>query len=139
MIMLPLFQQYGMNTDSSGQYSAMYKPFHLIGLELTYQFICCTVWSATGNTAFTGDVVAVAKRDLHAGEVLDGEGGYTVWGKLYPAAKSVAENALPIGLAHQVKITSDIRAGHVICWSDVAITRIIRLSRCALPKKKLAQ
>ena len=67
--------------------------------------------------------MAVAKRDIRAGEVLDGEGGYTVCGKLYPAAKSVAENALPIGLAHQVKLTSDIRAGHTICWSDVAIDK----------------
>ena len=119
------FQQYGMNTDSSGQYSAMYKPFHLIGLELNISVLSAALWGQpTGTTQqFTGDVVAVAKRDIRAGEVLDGEGGYTVWGKLYPAAKSVAENALPIGLAHQVKLTSDIRAGHTICWSDVAIDK----------------
>ena len=49
-----------------------------------------------------GIVAAVAKRNLRAGEMLDGEGGYTVWGRLMPAAKSLATGALPIGLAHRV-------------------------------------
>ena len=61
-----------------------------------------------------GDVVAVAKRDLNAGEILDGEGGYTVWGKLLPAERSLAEGALPIGLAHHVRLTHDIAAGGIV-------------------------
>jgi predicted homoserine dehydrogenase-like protein len=70
---------------------------------------------------FRGDVVAVAKRALSAGETLDGEGGYTVWGKLVPAERSVSEQALPIGLAHNVKLLPDIPAGRIITWPDVAI------------------
>jgi predicted homoserine dehydrogenase-like protein len=68
---------------------------------------------------FRGDVAAVAKRPLKAGEMLDGEGGYTVWGKLMPAARSLAHGALPIGLAHKVKLTHDIPAGGVVRWADV--------------------
>ena len=79
--------------------------------------------------------MAVAKRDIRAGEVLDGEGGYTVWGKLYPAAKSVAENALPGGLAHQVKLTSDICAGHTIVGLMWPSIRTIRLSRRPCPTR----
>ena len=46
---------------------------------------------ATGvATGWNADVVATAKRDLQPGEMLDGEGGYTVWGKLLPAATLVA-------------------------------------------------
>jgi predicted homoserine dehydrogenase-like protein len=63
----------------------------------------------------------VAKRDLRAGEMLDGEGGYTVWGKLMPAAASLAGGALPIGLAHRVKLKNDIAHGAVVRWSDVEI------------------
>jgi predicted homoserine dehydrogenase-like protein len=70
---------------------------------------------------FRGDVVAVAKRNLRAGEMLDGEGGYTVWGKLMPAAASLAAGALPIGLAHGVKLKADIAYGAVVGWNDVEI------------------
>ena len=77
------FRQYGMNTDETGRYSAMYKPFHLIGLELNISILSAALLGkATGSTkTFTGDVVATAKRQLKAGEILDGEGGYTAWGK----------------------------------------------------------
>jgi len=53
--------------------------------------------------------------------MLDGEGGYTVWGKLVPAERSLAEGALPIGLAHHVRLTQDIAAGEIVRWADVAI------------------
>ena len=56
---------------------------------------------------------------LRAGEMLDGEGGYTVWGKLMPAAASLKTGALPIGLAHRVKLKNDIAHGAVVRWSDV--------------------
>jgi predicted homoserine dehydrogenase-like protein len=76
----------------------------------------------TGQASgWRGDVVAVAKRALKAGEMLDGEGGYTVWGKLVPAERSLADGALPIGLAHKVKLRRDIAAGDVVRWADVEI------------------
>ena len=91
-------------TDASGRYAAMYKPYHLIGLELGISVLSAALrGEPTGQPqGWRGDVVAVAKRALRAGETLDGEGGYTVWGKLVPAARSLAEGALPIGLAHNV-------------------------------------
>ena len=61
----------------------------------------------------------MAKRDLRAGEMLDGEGGYTVWGKLVPAAASLKTGALPIGLAHRVKLRHDVPHGVMVRWSDV--------------------
>jgi predicted homoserine dehydrogenase-like protein len=71
--------------------------------------------------AWRGDVVAVAKRSLRAGETLDGEGGYTVWGKLVAAERSLAEDALPIGLAHHVPLRQDIAAGETVRWADVTV------------------
>jgi predicted homoserine dehydrogenase-like protein len=70
---------------------------------------------------FRGDVAAVAKRDLRAGEMLDGEGGYTVWGKLMPASASLKAGALPIGLAHRVKLRNNVAHGAVVRWSDVEV------------------
>ena len=116
------FQEYGLVTDPSGEYSSMYKPFHLIGLELGISVASVAVrGEATGSaTGFRGDCVATAKRNLKAGEMLDGEGGYTVYGKLMPAADSLKAGGLPIGLAHRVKLTRDVAAGRPVSWNDVA-------------------
>jgi predicted homoserine dehydrogenase-like protein len=117
------FKQYGLPTDATGHYAAMYKPFHLIGLELSLSVLNAVLrGEATGATrSWRGDVATVAKRALKSGEMLDGEGGYTVYGKLVPAARSLAERALPLGLAHKVRLVSDIAAGAMVRWSDVAI------------------
>jgi predicted homoserine dehydrogenase-like protein len=117
------FAEYGLVTDSTGRYAAMYKPFHLIGLELGISVASAALRrEATGAaTGFRGDVVATAKRDLKAGETLDGEGGYCVWGKLMPAADSLALGGLPIGLAHHVKLVAPVAAGKPVRWADVAI------------------
>ncbi|HEV2602130.1 MAG TPA: Gfo/Idh/MocA family oxidoreductase [Microvirga sp.] len=115
------FKQYGLPTDSTGRYAAMYKPFHLIGLELSISVLNAALrGEATGATReWRGDVAAVAKRDLKIGERLDGEGGYTVYGKVVPARRSVALKALPIGLAHGVTLTRDVPAGGIVTEADV--------------------
>ena len=77
---------------------------------------------ATGVAhCWNADVVATAKRDLQPGEMLDGEGGYTVWGKLLPAATSQKMGGLPLGLAHQVKVVRPVKKGQSLCWDDVAM------------------
>ena len=88
-----------MNTDATGRYSAMYKPFHLIGLELNASILSAALLHRPTGAArrFEGDAVATAKRDLAAGERLDGEGGRTVYGTLLPARTSLERAALPIG------------------------------------------
>ena len=115
------FRQYGLKTDASGRFAAMYKPYHLIGLELNVSLLSAALRrEPTGQPlGFRGDVVAVAKRDLSPGETLDGEGGYTVWGRLMPAADSLAAGALPIGLAHHVRLTRPVPQGAVVTWSSV--------------------
>jgi len=118
------FKEYGLKTDASGWYAAMYKPYHLIGLELGISALSAALrGESTGQTrGFNGDVVAVTKRPLRTGESLDGEGGFTVWGKLVPASRSLAEGAVPIGLAHGIKLVRDVAAGQTVRWSDVAAT-----------------
>ena len=117
------FHEYGIVTDPSGEYASMYKPSHLIGLELGISVASVAVrGEATGcATGFRGDSVATAKRALKAGEMLDGEGGYTVWGKLMPAADSLAKKALPIGLAHKVKLVRDVALDATVTWADVVV------------------
>ncbi len=115
------FKQYGLKTDPSGRYSAMYRPYHLIGLELGISALSAALrGEPTGQTRqFASDAVSIAKRDLKPGEVLDGEGGFTVWGKAQPAAKSLQFGALPIGLAHGVTVTRPIKQGETVRWQDI--------------------
>jgi len=117
------FKQYGLPTDAGGRYAAMYKPFHLIGLELSISVLNVALrGEPTGSCrSWRGDAVAVAKRALKAGETLDGEGGHTVYAKLIPAARSLALGALPIGLASHVRLVSNVAAGDFVKASDVAL------------------
>ena len=128
------FKQYGLPTDPTRRYAAMYKPYHLIGLELSISVLNAVLRrEPTGSCrAWRGDAVAVAKRALKAGEMLDGEGGYTVYAKLIPAARSLERGALPIGLAHHVKLTRDVAAGEILIAADVALdssAEAVRLRR----------
>jgi predicted homoserine dehydrogenase-like protein len=119
------FKQYGLRTDATGRFAAMYKPYHLIGLELNVSVLSAALrGEPTGQpNAFRGDVAATAKRNLKAGEILDGEGGYTVWGKLMPAPDSLAVGALPMGLAHGVRLIRDVACGHSVTSDDVETLR----------------
>jgi predicted homoserine dehydrogenase-like protein len=117
------FREYGLMTDPSGRYSALYKPYHLIGLELGISVASIGLrGEATGAPiGFNADVVATAKRDLVAGEMLDGEGGFTVYGRILPAVQSLRLGGLPLGLAHKVKLKQPVAAGQAVKWSDVEI------------------
>jgi predicted homoserine dehydrogenase-like protein len=115
------FTEYGVRTDPSGRYACLYKRWHLIGLEVGISVASVGLRrEPTGcATGFRADVVATAKRDLEAGEILDGEGGYTVYGKLFPAEASLELGGLPLGLAHEVKLLNPIATGQPVRWSDV--------------------
>ena len=119
------FQQYGLKTDDSGRYAATYKPYHLIGLELgTSVASIATRGEPTGSTReWRADVVAIAKKDLRPDDVLDGEGGFTVFGKVIPSDRSLGLGAVPIGLAHGLKLTRAVPAGALVRWQDVSCDR----------------
>jgi predicted homoserine dehydrogenase-like protein len=116
------FSEYGVKTDPSGRYACLYKRWHLIGLEVGISVASVGLrGEATGcPTGWRADAVAVAKKNLVAGETLDGEGGYTVVGRLMTAADSAAQGCLPLGLAHGWKMLKPVAAGQPLRWSDVA-------------------
>src|SRR5207248_11077286 len=116
------FKEYAMLPDQSGRYAALYRPIHMIGLELGVSVASAALRkeSTGAPTGFRSDVAATAKRALRRGEVLDGEGGFCVWGKQVPAARSLEEEFLPLGLAHEVKIKRDVDEGQCLRWSAVA-------------------
>ena len=116
------FREYSMLPDKSGRYAALYRPIHMIGLELGLSIASAALRKEpTGApVCFNSDVVATAKRKLKAGEMLDGEGGFCVWGKQTPADASLKHGYLPLGIAQHVKLKRDIEEGQRLKWSDVA-------------------
>jgi predicted homoserine dehydrogenase-like protein len=116
------FREYAMLPDKSGRYAALYRPIHMIGLELGVSIASAVLrGEPTGCPAgFRSDVIATTKRALKAGEVLDGEGGFCVWGRQVPAEHSLAEGLFPLGLAQNVRLTRDVPEGDALKWSDVA-------------------
>jgi predicted homoserine dehydrogenase-like protein len=117
------FQEYAMLPDKTGTYAALYRPIHMIGLELGISIASVALrGEPTGApTGFRSDVVATAKKALKAGEILDGEGGFSVWGKQTPAEVSLARGLLPLGLAHNVRLKRDIAEGGPLAWDDVEV------------------
>jgi predicted homoserine dehydrogenase-like protein len=117
------FSEYGVKTDDTGRYAALWRPYHLIGLELPLSVVSAALRrEPTGvSREWRGDVAATAKRDLSPGEILDGEGGAMVWGRCIPATHSRAARALPIGLAHGVRLTRAVAKGAMLTEDDVAL------------------
>lgn len=117
------FEEYNAHTDPSGRYFTLYKRWHLIGLEVGMSVASVALRGEPTGVAscWNADVVATAKRDLKPGDMLDGEGGYTVWGKLQPAKKSLAMGGVPLGLAHSVKVVRPVEKGQCLVWDDVAM------------------
>ena len=117
------FTEYPWHPGPTGRYAALYRPYHYVGLELNISIANAVLRGvATGSpTGFYGDVVATAKKDLAAGDLLDGEGGYTVWGKLVSAETSVRNHLLPVALAHHVPLKNDVPKGQSVSWDDVVI------------------
>jgi predicted homoserine dehydrogenase-like protein len=122
------FEEYNAHTDPSGRYFTLYKRWHLIGLEVGYSVASLALRrEPTGvATCWNADVVATAKRDLQPGDRLDGEGGYTVWGKLTPAAASLRAGGLPLGLAHDIPVVRPVKKGQSLSWADVAVDTTTR-------------
>ena len=122
------FEEYNAHTDPTGRYFTLYKRWHLIGLEVGMSVASVALRGEPTGVAigWNADVVATAKRDLQPGEVLDGEGGYTVWGKLLPADTSMRMGGLPLGLAHDIKVVRPVKKGMSLTWADVAIDTTTR-------------
>ena len=117
------FKDYGMVTDSSGNYSAIWRPYHYIGLELAQSIYSIALDNrATGYTKkYNADVASVAKKDLKVGEKLDGEGGFCARGKLITSQISKNEKVLPLGLTDNAVMKKNISKDEIIKIDDVEL------------------
>ena len=115
------FKDYGMVTDSSGNYSAIWRPYHYIGLELAQSIYSISLdLKPTGFTKnYNSDVAAIAKKDLKVGEKLDGEGGFCARGKLISSQKSKEDRILTLGLTDNAIVKRNIKKDELIKLSDV--------------------
>ncbi len=81
---------------------------------------------------WTAEVGAETKRDIKAGEKIDGIGGYTVRGMIDDAADFVRDNGVPLGVLAGATVTRDVPAGHLLTYDDVELLEdsvIVRMRR----------
>ena len=133
------FKDYGMVTDSSGNFSAIWRPYHYVGLELAQSIYSVGLdQKATGQTKyFNADVVSLAKKDLNPGDTLDGEGGYCARGRLTTATASIKNDYLPLGLTDNAKVIKPIKKDQFIKFSDVEINYLDEVKTARDYQKKL--
>ena len=117
------FKDYGMVTDSSGNYSAIWRPYHYIGLELAQSIYSIALDNrATGFTKnYNAEVASVAKKDLKKGEKLDGEGGFCARGKLITSQESKSKKVLSLGLTDNAILKKNISKNEIIKIDDVEL------------------
>ena len=116
---------------------ALYRPFHLASLETPVSAARVVLWGEPSIVPAPGapysEVVTVAKRDLKAGEYLDGIGGYTAYGSLWAYADAKAAGALPLGLVNShTRMKVDVPKGTVLTYSMVEMDEssfLLRLRR----------
>lgn len=118
------FAEYGMPVDRTGAYAAMFRPYHLVGMELPVSIARAVLDHEATGTPRPVPVAAVAcaaKRSLAAGEVLDGEGGYTVYGIIDDAGTAGRERLLPMGLCRGAKIVRPVPEDGLVRLDDVTL------------------
>jgi predicted homoserine dehydrogenase-like protein len=103
----------------------LYRPYHLISLEtpLTIAKACIDgVPSIVPRSGLVAETTAAAKRDLKAGEMLDGIGGFTVRGICIAAAEAGEKKLLPLGLIDKNTLMKrDVTKGSFIGYDDVEL------------------
>jgi predicted homoserine dehydrogenase-like protein len=107
----------------SGPFYTFYTPYHLPHLQIASTIGRAAVQSDATVTPLDGpvcEVLSVAKRDLKAGERLDGIGGFHVYGLIDNHDAARAMDALPIGLSEGCVLVRDVAKDSVICFGDVA-------------------
>ena len=137
MVLLPVFLlwfssesdelHYQMNYHSMGEGPnyILYRPYHLCNLETPISAARAyfdgepTIIPKGG---LVSETITIAKRDLKAGEALDGIGGFTVFGTICEYKEAKSKNALPLGLVTpRTKMVKDVKAGEIVTYDSVAI------------------
>lgn len=116
------FSEYGLAVDPSGAIASMWRPFHLIGLEIGTSIASVALRrEPTGApvAGYIGEVGCASRRPMRAGDTIDGEGGYAVYGTIASAERSQRDGLVPMGLSQGLKLVRDIEADHWITEADV--------------------
>lgn len=107
-----------------GPYYLLSRPFHLASLEAPLSVARAVLYGEVTMAAVgapLAECLAAAKRDLRAGEVLDGIGGETVYGLTDTAVRTATARAVPIGVVHGARVRRDVACGTVLTTEDVAL------------------
>ena len=109
-----------------GPYYLLYKPYHLTSIETPISIALAYFYgepTIAPDHGMVSEVITVAKKDLRAGDIIDGIGKYTVYGLIDEYAKAKKENLLPIGISEGCILKKDIEKDQPIKYNDVQPAR----------------
>ena len=107
-----------------GPYWSLYRPYHLTSLETPHTVARMVLWGETISATDrppTAETVAVAKKDLRAGDTIDGLGGFSVYGFIQTAGDARGGDMLPLGLAPGAVLSRDVPTGQPVTYADVEL------------------
>ena len=107
-----------------GPFYVFYVPYHLPHLEAPLTVARAVLFADAATAPLGGpvaDVLTVAKRDLKAGEELDGIGGFTCYGVIDNADTVSRENLLPMSLAEGCRLKCDVKIDQALTYADVEL------------------
>jgi len=123
----PIKQQYAKYFKmGEGPLYVFYTPYHLPHLEVPLTVARAVLFQDAAVSPMGGpvcDVITAAKRDLQAGEVLDGIGGFTCYGMIENSDVCQAENLLPMGLSQGCRLERDVPRDYAITYADVELPK----------------
>ena len=103
----------------------LYRPYHLCSLETPLSVakaVLDGIPTIAPRKGLVSETITVAKRDLTAGEYLDGIGGFTIYGSFEQAAVAKEKDALPMGIVNKkTKMIKDVKKGEIVTYGDVAL------------------
>jgi len=104
-----------------GPYFTLYRPYHLCNIETPLAVAEAVLYreETVSSRAMVSEVVAVAKRDLHPGEILGEIGEADYLGRIYTYREAVELGGLPLGLAAKGKVVQDVRKGELLTYANV--------------------
>lgn len=108
----------------NGPFYVFYTPYHLPQLQINHTIARAVLFNDPTTSPIgrpVCEVLTVAKRDLKAGEVLDGVGGFTCYGLIENSDVARGENDIPMGLSEGCRLTHDVPKDQVLTYADVEI------------------
>ncbi|TFH36196.1 MAG: flagellar biosynthesis protein FlgA [Anaerolineales bacterium] len=131
-----------LGLNGHGDYWSLYRPYHLANLETPISIARAVLYdeeTIATHKPPVAETITAAKKDLKPGDVIDGLGGFSVYGMIEKAEVAKAENLLPLGLAPGAKVRKNIKTGEALTYEDVEIDNSLTIAHLRFLQDRIVE